>query len=154
MKDELYDIAKIDESEDIARIIFSPSMIEDGKVSASAFFMDDLMSGPEEYVSVWRLKYRVPSMDNVKFSPRHDGDKLVGYATLNVSACHKTDYIECKAHIKPHPSKRNSAHAGIHYTKGACRIIGKCQNPDFLMLTTILANICTLNLFKGENCES
>jgi hypothetical protein len=151
MKDELHDIAKIDESEDIARIIFSPSMVEEGKVSASAFFMDDLKSGPEEYVSVWRLGRRVPTKDNVKFSPRHDGDTLVGYATLNVSACHKIDFTECKASIKPHPSKQNPAHAGIHYTKGACRLIGKCQDPDFLMLTTILANMCTLNLFNSEN---
>ena len=61
------------EEEDVARIIFSPSMIMNGNVSPSAFFMDELPRGPERYVSVWRAFYRTPTMENVTFGARKGG---------------------------------------------------------------------------------
>lgn len=135
------------EEEDVARIIFSPSMIMNGNVSPSAFFMDELPRGPERYVSVWRAFYRTPTMENVTFGARKGGDSLAGYAIIGVWVCHSTCYEDYKTQIKPHPSKSNPAHAGIHVTKGAETIKGQCYDPGYLMLATMLAGKCTLVTF-------
>ncbi len=46
----------INDEENIARVVFSPLMVEDGDVSPSAFFLRDLKP-PEDYVSVFRHNY-------------------------------------------------------------------------------------------------
>lgn len=133
--------------EEVARIIFSPSMIMDGKVAPSAFFMDELKSGPESYVSVWRSNYRIPSPENIFFKARKQDDKLAGYATIGVSKCHAISYENYNTQIKPHPSNANPAHAGIHFNKGRNAIKGQCYEPGYLMLATMIAGNCSLVTF-------
>lgn len=137
----------IAETEEIARIIFSPSMIADGQVSPSAFFMDDLQNGPETYISVWRSCYITPSPENVTFNSRVKGDSLAGYATIGVLDCHEICYDDYKTHVVPHPSRMNKAHAGIHVNKGAEMVKGRCMDPGYLMLAMMIAHRCSLVIF-------
>ena len=137
----------IAEDEEVARIIFSPSMIEGDKVAPSAFFMDNLRNRQETYISVWRCSSRMPSIENVTFRPRRDGDTLAGYAKINVSECHTIRFEDYHAHVMPHPSKGNPAHAGIHVGRGTEPIKGQCYDPGYLMFATMIAGKCTLVLF-------
>lgn len=42
MAQTLYDV---DESEEVARILFSPTMVQEGRISRNAFFLEQLRSG-------------------------------------------------------------------------------------------------------------
>ena len=137
----------ISDDEEVARIIFSPSMIIDGQVAPSAFFMDNLKGGPESYVSVWRSFYLQPTPENIKFGPRKKGDTLAGCASISVSCCHSINYEDYKTQIKPHPSPQNPAHAGIHINKGKAAIKGQCYDPGYLMLAMMIAKNCSLVTF-------
>lgn len=125
----------------IARIIFSPSMIFDGVVSPSAFFLTILNSGvPEDYISVWRTAIKVPSRENVKFKPRKKGDALYGYAELAVGSCHraKARGYHCKVMVNPHSP--NQYHAGIYYFHEKMPVVGVSYAPEFVMMASYLAS--------------
>lgn len=70
--------------EQLARIIFSPSMVLGEVVAPSAFNLVRLKSGTDEdYVSVNRMDYWEPSYENCrKYRPRIEGDRIAGYAKL------------------------------------------------------------------------
>ena len=133
--------------ENIARIIFSPSMIENNQVAPSAFFMDNLQSGPEGYISVWRSNYQTPSPENISFGSRVKGDSLAGYASMTVELCQSTRFENYETFVRPHKSKKNPVHAGIHINRGSEVIKGHCYEPEYLMLATLLAKNCTLTIF-------
>ncbi|WP_165154733.1 hypothetical protein [Parabacteroides sp. ZJ-118] len=129
------------DEEMIARILFSPSMILDGAISPSAFFLAILKSGdPESYLSVWRIALKVPSRENVKFKPRKEGDTLYGYAELSVGSCHrvKTQGYHCKVMVNPHSP--NQYHAGIYYYRDEKPMIGASYAPEFVMMASYLAS--------------
>ena len=149
MKHSDMDVPKdIADEEDVARIIFSPSMVINGKVAPSAFFMDNLHSGPESYISVWRSSYKVPTKENITFKARKKGDNLAGYATIGVAECHAINFEDYNTKIKPHPNISNPAHAGIHINKGVNAVKGQCYDPSYLMLATIIAGKCVLVTFN------
>lgn len=141
----LYDV---NESEEVARILFSPTMVSEGRISRNAFFLEKLKSGKwEPYLSVWRTKFRVPSEDNVKFPPRTPGDELYGYATLTVATIHAQDLTDCKARVKRNVKDCNYYHVGVYYTLNDMPIVGECDEPEFMALTKALANNATLHMF-------
>ncbi len=138
--DEFSNLQTIDGEEEIARIIFSPSMVVGGNVAPSAFFLVKLRGDkPEGYLSVWRLALKVPNRENVKFPPRIQGDTLYGYAELNVCDCHNAAVGECRCAVKVNLKSPNQYHAGIYYTKGNERIVGECYDPAFVLFASVLA---------------
>lgn len=145
MERKLYDVA---ETEEVARILFSPSMVNEGRISRNAFFLEFLKSGEwEDYLSVWRTLYRIPTRENVNFPPRTLGDKVYGYAALTVSTIHAQDVLDCTARVKRMTKKKNHYHVGIFYELSAKPIVGKCDSSSFMALTMALANKSTLNIF-------
>lgn len=54
---------KIAENEEVARILFSPSHIYEGRVSPKAFKLEMLKGGAEDYISV--LRYDADELDKV-----------------------------------------------------------------------------------------
>lgn len=128
---------KVEDEENIARIIFAPSMVYNGRVSPTAFCMTELPNGSESYVSVWRMSIKTPTRNNVNFPPRKDKDTLVGYAKLNAGECRKISFEDC--HIEIHQHGKNLYHAGIEYTESGKRIKGVCSNVSFLMVTKMLS---------------
>ena len=148
MASKRYDV---DENEEIARILFEPSMIEDDdRISRNAFFLERLPSGKwEKYLSVWRTRYKVPTRENAKdIKPRKPLDKLFGYGTLNVGFVHFA-CIDLSVTAKVWRTKPNEEehHVGIFYTLKEEPIIGESDNPDFIELTMILADEAVLFKF-------
>lgn len=145
----LYDV---DETEEVARILFSPSMVSEGRISRSAFFLERLDSGDwEDYLSVWRTLYKIPSRDNVKFPPRKTGDDLYGYASLKVSTIHAQNILGCKAIVRRMSKNERHYHVGIFYQLFEKPIIGKCDSPHFMALTMALANNAVLSVFPPKD---
>lgn len=143
---KLYDV---DDTEEVARVLFSPTMANEGRISRNAFFLEKLKSGKwESYLSVWRTKFRIPSKENVTFPPRNPDDELYGYATIMVETIHNQDILGCIARVKGNSKDCNHYHVGIYYTLNAEPVVGECDDPGFMALTKALANNATLHIFR------
>lgn len=120
-------MSEILDSENVARILFSPSHIYEGRVSPKAFRLEVLKSGAEDYISV--LRYDAEQLEQVSsiFRPRTEGDTRYGYTYLNVRDIRLLgEEIENRdVAILPKPSKRLPFHAGIFVS-----IDGKLQTAD------------------------
>lgn len=135
---------KIEDSEILARVIFSPSMLAGEDIAPSAFNMARLPGGDETYVSVHRLSFKELTFDSVKrIRPRVAGDSISGYAKLKAGDARNVRSATISIELKPRPSKSNLYHAGIYYTQEAELIKGACMTPEFLQVTTMLAKLCT-----------
>lgn len=128
------------DEEHIARVVFSPSMVVDGKLAPTAFRLRMLGSGPEAYVSVWRQDYIIPTKENTKNINPPEENTLFGYASIKVGECRSVKLGSVTVDVKSYPNKKNPYHAGICFSKFAERIKGICQDPEFIGATKILAN--------------
>lgn len=134
------ELFNVDEREDVARILFEPSMVAGDRVTAGAFALTILASGDEEeYLSVWRTKIKTPTRDNVKIKPREEGDTLFGYARLAVSTIHRQDVAKCKARVKRDSPKHDAYHVGVYYYLNSKQIIGKHLPKELLLLLSRIA---------------
>jgi hypothetical protein len=102
---------------------------------------------PEDYVSVFRLRYFVPTKENITMIRPPQHNTIYGYAMLNVGICRQISYNDIMVDVLSHASEHNPSHAGIHYTKSGTAIKGVCVEPDFLIVTRMLANNATLQRF-------
>lgn len=130
---------EVTNEEDIARVVFSPLMVEDGEVSPSAFQLRDLHK-PEDYVSVIRHNYLVPSLENIPVKHPPKGNTIFGYALLNTGICRKITFNDITIDVIAHPNNQYPSHAGIHFEKSKAAIKGRCTDPDFIVVTRMLAN--------------
>lgn len=137
---------EINDEENIARVVFSPMMVEDGDVSPTAFNLRDLKK-PEEYISVFRHDYLVPTIKNVSMIHPPENNTIYGYALLNVGICRNVSFKDIMTDVLYHPSKSNIYHAGIHFSKSGTDIKGSCIDPDFIIVTQMLANNSKLITF-------
>lgn len=131
--------------ENVARIIYTPSMIFEGELSHTAFLLVTLPSGsPESYLSVWRTKIKTPTRKNVKFPPRKANDILHGFAELNVKNIHTTKHenISSRTMVKG----KNNYHAGIYLYSGITPIIGESIDPDLMIYASLLAKQANLKI--------
>lgn len=132
------DIA-IGSAEPVARILFSPSMIQNGTVSGTAFEMCELPGGPESYVSLFLENIFHPKLENCRLlKVRTEGDVLYGYCTAHARDCDGVSFLDVVAFLKRH-EKNTPGHIGLHYTKSGINVKGKCQDENFLLLTEIIA---------------
>lgn len=147
----------VDESEEVARILFSPSMVCGERISRNAFFLERLKSGVwEKYLSVWRTLYKIPTRENVTFSPRIAGDEVYGYATLIVGTIHSQNILDCMARVRRNVKNEKHYHVGVYYELSSQPVVGECDDPSFMALTMALANKAILVPFPplGNNaCE-
>lgn len=137
---------KIGDEEKVARVVFSPSMVEDGELSPSAFFLRNLRT-PEDYVSVFRYNYMKPTLQNVSMIHPPKDNSIYGYALLKVSFCRQVSYKDIVLEVLSHPTKNNPVHAGIHFSKAGAVIKGACADPDFIIVAGMLANESSLCSF-------
>lgn len=63
-------INEINDEEQVARILFSPSHIYEGRVSPKAFKLEMLKSGAEDYISV--LRNKADELDDISSIFRYD----------------------------------------------------------------------------------
>lgn len=138
------------DDEELDRIIFFPSMVENGNVSYSAFKLVTLKSDkPEKYLSVYRALYWNRLSSGVTFPPRLETDKLAGYATLLASVYRSARAGEI--HCSVSQEGRNVFHAGVWYHNGEDPIKGDCDEPDFIDMLMDFAIACRFTEFEGES---
>lgn len=137
-------LTEIADDEDVARILFSPSHIFDGRVSPKAFKLDMLKGGAEDYISV--LRYDADCLEEVSsiFRPRAEGDVRFGYTYLPVQDIRLLDAELDGRHVSvaPRPSKRLPYHAGIFlYLDGKLQT-AEDISPDIDYFQKELAMLC------------
>mgnify|MGYP001135153833 CR=1 FL=1 len=129
----------IDDLEPISRVLFCPSMVENGRVSPTAFELNDLKGGPETYVSLFLLNLFQPTEENcAKMHARKEGDVLFGHAVSVINKCKDIVYDRISLSFKKH-DKQNVGHIGLHYSNGGKAIKGKCSEPSFIIITRLIA---------------
>lgn len=121
-------------------------MVEDNEISPSAFFLRDLKP-PEDYVSVFRHNYMVPTPENISMIHPPKKNTIYGYALINAETCRRITFKDIMIDVLSHPGRRNPYHAGIHYSKAGNAIKGACTEPDFLIVARMLANSSVLISF-------
>ncbi len=129
----------IDDSEPISRILFCPSMVDNGCVSPTAFELNDLPGGPEKYVSLFLLNIFQPTKENcVGFNVRKDGDKLYGHAVSIINKCKDITNDGISILFKRH-DKNTAGHIGLHYSKEGKFLKGESANPTLIIITKLIA---------------
>ncbi len=78
-------IKEIADDEKVARILFSPSHICEGRVSPKAFKLEMLRGGAEDYISVLRCEGKLLADASSTFRPRTAGDVRYGYTFLKAN---------------------------------------------------------------------
>lgn len=132
----------VEDDEKVARILFSPSMVEDGEIAPSAYNLEILKSGTREsYVSVDRITYRTPKKQYYNIVPRHVGDYMSGYAWTFAYEIRSASLGDIEIYLNPYPSRNNPFHAGISYNEKGKLIRGKNESPLFLAVTSKLAKL-------------
>lgn len=100
----------IENTENIARAIFSPRMIVDGRIIPAAFELRESIN--ESYLSVMRL-----SIDSWKqeilLIPQRKNRQLYGYAEMNVGEIRSLKLTDVRYDVLPFPTERMKSHAGI-----------------------------------------
>ena len=137
-------INEINDEEQVARILFSPSHIYEGRVSPKAFKLEMLKSGAEDYISV--LRNKADELDDISsiFRPRSEGDTRFGYTVLNVSDVRDLDkeFANREVSILPKPSKRLPLHAGIFLSLDGKVQTAKDISPDIDYFQKELSMLC------------
>ena len=134
--------------EDVARIIFSPSYIYNGRVAPTAFRWEILPSGTvEDYISVLRGDVSNLDAETRSFKARKEGDTRYGYALLKVGKIRDIHIIseqQVNADVKAFPSKKFPSHAGIVADIDGKRITAVSPiTPELMMLQKKLAMLCS-----------
>ncbi len=133
--------------ENVARIIFSPSFIYEGRVSPTAFRWEMLPSGTvEDYISVLRGNTSNLDAKTRSFKARTQGDTRYGYALLSVSAIRNIQILpvdNVDVDVKAYPSKKFPSHAGIIADVDGNRVTALTSiTPEIMMLQKRLAMLC------------
>lgn len=137
----------IDNGEQVARIIFSPSFICDGKVSPTAFRWEILPSGQvEDYISVLRNDGSDFNEQSEHFRPRTEGDCRYGYALIQVRDIRNldTEFEERNVELMAKPSKKLPNHAGIFAYFNKVKVTAMTPvSADLMLLQKELALLCS-----------
>ena len=130
--------------ENVARILFSPSHLFEGRVSPKAFKLEHLKGVAEDYISV--LRYDADQLEQVSsvFRPRTEGDSIFGYTYLNVDDIVKLgDEKENRdVAVLPKPSKRLPYHAGIFLSLDGKKQTADDLSPEIDYFQKELAMLC------------
>ena len=149
MADKNFNLEVVTSEESVARIIFSPSYIYNGRVSPTAFRWDILPSGDaEDYISVLRESEVDLKEQTANFRPRIEGDSRYGYALLKVADIRDIGNSELLdddvvVDVLPYPTKRHKNHAGI-------RVV--IDNKVVTALTPVCADIIVVQKELAMRC--
>jgi len=111
----------VEDSESVARAIFSPRMVVNGEIQPEAFCLR--ASIHEEYLSVMRMSF--PSwIDDVKSIPQRKNRKLYGYAEMGVKDIRAIRLKGVAYDVKECASSDSPSHAGIFITVNGESVVG------------------------------
>lgn len=147
----------IADSENIARAIFSPRMVVEGKLIPAAFELRESIK--ETYLSVMRTN--IPSWeDEILLIPQRKNRLLYGYAIMNVGDVRTLKLNDVEYDVLPFPTEVMKSHAGITISHKGKQLQGGTRleslapgvTEDFLLLA-IRSQLITLaqkNLVKMQ----
>lgn len=149
MSESIVDIVSDDEK--VARVIFSPSYIFNGRVAPTAFRWEVLPSGDaENYISVLRCNTEDNIDEQTKnFRARTEGDTRFGYAVLltkSIRDIKNNPVLENHVGIDvlPFPSKRLPNHAGIVVDVDNNKVTATTPvTPEIMFIQKTLAALCS-----------
>lgn len=129
----------IDNSENVARAIFEPKMIFQGRLLAPAFVLRSSVS--EDYLSVMRMSVKGWEKDILRI-PQYKNRRLYGYAELNIGDIRAIKLNLVEYDVKVVDNSKASSHAGIFVTVNGEPLIGgkhltslpEGTSEDFLLL--------------------
>ena len=140
----------VGDEESVARIIFSPSYICNGRVAPTAFRWNILPSGAaEDYISVLRGDVSNLEIETRHFKVRVEGDERYGYTLLRVGRIREIgigndEGIDAKVDVLSFPSKHHPNHAGIVVDIAKERVTALTPvSPEVMMVQKELALRCS-----------
>lgn len=149
----------VGDEESVARVIFSPSYIYNGRVAPTAFRWDVLPSGDaEDYISVLRGDVSNLEMETRHFRARVEGDKRYGYALLGVRNIREigngnATSVDTNVDVLPFPSKFHPNHAGIVVEFDNIRVTALSPiSPEMMMVQKELALRCSEIVSFEQTC--
>ncbi len=111
----------IADTDNVARAIFSPRMINNGMVLPMAFELRPSIR--EEYLSVMTMS--VDSwMSDISKIPQYKNRRLFGYAKMNVSEIRNIDLPAAKYDVRECPTENAKSHSGIFIKVYGLPLIG------------------------------
>lgn len=150
MKEQTVSMDFVADTEDVARMLFSPLFISDGILSQKAFTLEKTQN--ESYISV--LRPAVASFEDDMQGIRKEGNILYGYALLNVGEIrhHQVVYHEpLHLDVKSRNAGRRKSHAGIFAIVGQTRIKGGLpQSVARMLLRMHLVSIAQKRIVKFD----
>lgn len=145
-----YPPEKISKEEILARYL-ARCLYVNGRVMPGAFHLRVFRDGTrEEYVSVDRASYRLPTRDYLPASLKKKG--AAGYASLRAGEVAAMESHGVGIEIKAEASEANPYHAGIFYRdiQEGTLIIGESADAGYLELSVALADMCEFHVFGDE----
>lgn len=141
----------VSDDEKVARVIFSPSYIYNGRVAPTAFRWEILPSGDaEDYISVLQCGIGNDIDEQTKnFRARTEGDARYGYALLQVNNVREiknnsvlNNHVDID--VLPFPSKKLPNHAGIVVEFDKIRVTANTPvTPEIMFIQKMLAAHCS-----------
>ena len=111
----------IPDHENVARAIFSPKMIHNGRLLPAAFELRPQIS--EEYISVMRTSI-ASWQDDLRRIPQRNNRKLYGFAEMNVGEIRHIKATVAKYDVYPCDNQIVKSHAGIFISINNEQLIG------------------------------
>ena len=132
----------------VARVLFSPSYIHNGRVAPTAFRWEILPSGTvEDYISVLRGDVEGQERSTRLFKARTEGDERYGYVRLCVGEIRMIDDSlghRVKMDVLAYPSRRMACHAGIVAEIEDEWVTARTPiTPEVMMLQKKLTMLCS-----------
>lgn len=130
----------ISNEENVARVLFSPRMILEGKVIPVAFELRESIN--ENYLSVLRTSVETWEKEMMNI-PQRKNRQLFGYALMNAGEIRNLKLNDVIYDVQPYPTEIMKSHAGITITyknqllQGGTNIepLPAGMTEDFLLLS-------------------
>ena len=140
----------IADTEDVARMLFSPLFIDKGKLSPTAFALRVFNDKPETYLSVLRTRFDCFLSDAKQIKPP-SSNRIYGYALLNVGEIRTTKIHadqEVRFDVEPKGAGKLKSHAGIIIHIEHHLLKGDQRPPSLLRIQNSLLRIAEKRVVK------
>lgn len=138
------------DTEDVARMLFSPLFIDKGKLSPTAFALRTFNGKPETYISVLRVCFDCFLSDAEQIKPPLS-NRIYGYALLNVGEVRATKFFgnqEIIFDVESRGAGKLKSHAGIITRIDQHLLKGGQRPPSLLRIQNCLLRIAEKRLVK------
>lgn len=140
----------VDDTEDVARMLFSPLFIDKGQLSPTAFALRVFNDTPETYISVLRTCFDCFLSDAEQIKPPY-ANTIYGYALLNVGEVRGIKILseqDIRFDVVPRGTGKLKSHAGIIVTIDQKLLKGGQRPPSLLRIQNRLLRIAETRLVK------